>query len=126
MPLVGIVYGILLCVLGIAGYLLTGSAHPTALIPLAFGLPTIIAGAIARTEKYLKHAMHAAATISLLGFLGTAPGLLTLPRLLSGHEVERPGAVISKSIMAMLSLIFLILCVRSFIDARRARSKVAR
>ena len=49
-------------------------------------------------------------------------GLMGLPALLSGSEVERPAAVVSQSIMAILMAVFVGLCVRSFIAARRARS----
>ena len=41
--------------------------------------------------------------------------------MLSGGEVQRPAAAVSQSIMAMLMGIFVGLCVRSFIEARRAR-----
>jgi hypothetical protein len=40
--------------------------------------------------------------------------------LLSGADVQRPAAVVSQSLMAMLMAVFIGLCVRSFIAARRA------
>ena len=48
-------------------------------------------------------------------------GLLKLPALLSGGEVARPTAVIAQSVMAILMLLFVGLCVRSFINARVRR-----
>jgi hypothetical protein len=122
MPSTAILFGVLLILLGFAGWLGSGMESPTALIPTVFGLLLCIAGAAARKESRRKHAMHAAAMIGLLGFLGSASGLAELPALLSGGEVARPAAVASKSAMAILSALFVGLCVRSFISARRARA----
>ncbi len=41
MARVTIVFGVLLIVLGLVGYLGTGSVHPTALIPTWFGLALV-------------------------------------------------------------------------------------
>jgi fluoride ion exporter CrcB/FEX len=96
--------------------------HPTALIPAAFGLLLVVFGAMARDEKKRKMAMHIAVTVGLLGFLGTVPGLLKIGTLLSGGTVERPAAVISQSIMAVLMAVYVGMCVKSFIDARKRRA----
>jgi hypothetical protein len=77
---------------------------------------------VARDERRRAHAMHAAAVVALLGVLGTAPGLMSLPALLGGSPVARPLAVAAQSLTALLLLVFLALCVRSFVDARRRRS----
>jgi len=106
----------------LGGYFGSDRVSLTALIPAAFGLLLVIFGALARDEKRRKMAMHIAVTIGLLGFLGTVSGLLQLPTLLSGGVVERPGAVVSKSIMAVLMAIYVGMCVKSFIDARRRRA----
>lgn len=121
MPQVTIGYGLILILLGLAAYFSSGGASVTALIPAFFGLPVLIAGLLARKENLLKHAMHAAAVLALLGFLGTVPGLVKVFTLLGGGTVGRPSAVIVQAVMAVLSLIFLILCIRSFIQARKAR-----
>jgi fluoride ion exporter CrcB/FEX len=115
-------FGVVLVVLGVGGYFGTDRVSPTALIPAAFGLLLIIFGALARDDKRRKMAMHIAVTVGLLGFLGTVSGLVDLPTLLSGGTVARPAAVISKSIMAVLMAIYVALCVKSFIDARRRRA----
>jgi hypothetical protein len=116
-----IAFGAVLIVLGVAGYVGSGAASITALIPAIFGALLVAFGALARNEKMRMHAMHGAVLVGLLGFLGSASGLLKLPALLSGGEVARPAAVISQSVMAILMLLFVGLCVRSFIEARRAR-----
>lgn len=119
---VAVGFGAVLIVLGIAGYFGSGMVSMTALIPAAFGLVLLVLGVIARDPEKRKHAMHIAAMVGVLGFLGSARGLGKLIHLLSGQPVERPGAVIAQSVMAILMLIFTWLCVRSFINARRSRT----
>ena len=108
-------------VLGIAGFALTGSTHKTALIPCIFGFLFLVFGFLARKDNLRKHVMHAAVLIALLAFLGTARSLSHLPELLNG-TAEKPAAIITQSLNAGLSLLYIILAVRSFIQARRARS----
>ena len=115
-------FGIVLILLGLVGYFATGMVSPTALIPAAFGLLLVVFGAMARDDKKRKMAMHIAVTIGLVGFLGTVPGLLKIGALLSGGEVERPAAVIAQAIMAVLMAVYVAMCVKSFIDARKKRA----
>ena len=63
-----------------------------------------------------KHAMHAAAVVSLLGTVG---GLV--PVVLRGARIEEVAMKVGLG-MAILSAIFLALCVNSFIQARKARA----
>lgn len=119
-------FGVVLALLGAAGYALTGGVSITALIPTFFGLPLIVMGALALNERFRKHAMHAAAALGLVGFVGSAGGLPKLVTLLTGGEVARPAAVMAQSIMAALTAVFVGLCVKSFIDARRARTGSSR
>ncbi|MCP3980943.1 MAG: hypothetical protein GY716_16735 [bacterium] len=116
-----ILYGDLLIALGLVGYLMTDRVSLTALIPVLFGIPLNVLGVLAMRESLLKHAMHGAAMLGVLAFLGSAPALLHLPALLSGAELERPAKVAAQGAMCVLSLIFVALCVKSFIDTRRAR-----
>jgi fluoride ion exporter CrcB/FEX len=115
-------FGVVLIVLGLGGYFGSDMVSPTALIPAGFGILLVIFGVLARDDKRRKMAMHIAVTVGLLGFIGTVSGLLELPTLLSGGTVARPGAVISKSIMAALMAVYVGMCVKSFIDARRKRA----
>jgi hypothetical protein len=116
-----IIFGLLLVALGVLGYVGTGAASVTALIPAFFGAVLAVLGWIGRNERHRKHAMHAAAAVGLLGFLGSARGLAGLMAVLSGGVVERPAAVVAQSVMAVLMAVFVALCVKSFRDARRAR-----
>lgn len=124
MPAITIVYGLVLILLGVGGYFATGQESVTALIPAFFGIPVLLSGFVARNERYMKHAMHGAAILALLGVFGTAKGLLSIGSALSG-EAERPAAIYAQSIMAVVSLLFVVLCVRSFIAARKAREATA-
>jgi hypothetical protein len=116
-----IVYGIIFILMGLYGYFGISSESITALIPTFFGIPLLILGWIGLNEKYLKHAMHGAAVLNLLGFAGTVSGLIKFFRMLGGEQFERPSAITIQAIMAFLCLVFLILAVKSFIDARKKR-----
>ena len=111
--------GIILAVLGVGSYFTTGAASPTALIPAAFGIVFILLGFIARKETLRKHAMHGAALLSLLGIAGSAGGVLSTLTLLGGGTVERPEAAVAKAAMTVICIVFLVLAIRSFINARR-------
>lgn len=119
-----IVFGILLILLGIIGFVATGSHAPTALIPSFFGLLLTLFGSLARTEDAKNRMlwMHIAVTVGLLGFLFTTPGLINVIRMASGVTVKRPAAAIEQAFMWVVCGIFVALCVRSFINARRSRT----
>lgn len=125
MPSLAIFIGAALSVLAIVGYIATGMVSWTALIPAFFGVPIGLLGAAAMKPRWRKHAMHAAAVIALLGLLGSARGVPTAFRAMGGAEVDRPGAAISQAVMAALCLVFVIMAVKSFIDARRCRNQPA-
>lgn len=116
--------GLALVGVGLVGYFGTGAEHPTALIPAGFGVVLAILGALARNEQRRALYMHIAVTVGLLGFLGSFMGLVRFFRLLAGEAVARPDAVKAQAAMAALTGIFVILCVRSFINARRNRTAV--
>lgn len=95
----------------------------TALIPTFFGIPMLVLGIMARKEDLRKHMMHAAAALGLLGILGTASGLIKFPAYFTDQaSLERPNAVLVQGIMCLLCILFLVLCVRSFIAARKAQA----
>lgn len=122
MPKFSIVLGIIFIVMGLYGYFGISSESITALIPTFFGIPLLVLGWIGLNEKYLKHAMHGAAVLTLLGFAGTISGLIKFFKMLGGAETARPAAVTVQAIMALLCLLFLIFAIKSFIDARKNRA----
>ena len=112
--------GIILIVLGLVGFFVTGMQSVTALIPTFFGIVFLILGLIARKESARKMAMHIAMVIALLGIIGTFSGLIKFYTLITGGEVIRPAAVIAQSIMALLLITYLAMGVKTFIDARKS------
>ena len=102
--------------LGVGGYALAATRSVTALIPALFGLLLLGLGVLARSDGARKHAMHAAATVALVGFAGAVFRLVSSPA--GGGTL----AVSSQIAMALLTGAFVALCVKSFIDTRRARA----
>lgn len=121
MPRVAMLFGVIFIILGLVAYFGISSESITALIPAFLGLPMLILGWVAQNEKYLKHAMHGAAVLALLGFGGTVGGLIKFFRMIGGEQFERGSAITVQAIMALLCLIFLIFAVRSFIDTRKMK-----
>ena len=121
MPKITMAYAVSLILVGIIGYFATGMVSVTALIPMFFGLPMMVLSMLAKNPARRKLFMHVATALGLLGLLGSARGLGGFFTLLGGGEVARPGAVISQAIMAIISLVFVLLCVKSFIEARKNR-----
>jgi O-antigen/teichoic acid export membrane protein len=111
-----IVFGLLLTILGVVGYFLSGAVSVTALIPAFFGIVLMALGFLARAESMRKHSMHAAAAVGLIGFIGALMSLLRAPM-----ETRSAIANFSQIAMALLTALFVVLCVKSFRDARRAR-----
>jgi hypothetical protein len=118
-----ILFGILLIALGVYGYVHTGQKYPTSLIPVAFGIVLAIFGGLAHTPDSRRRMlfMHIAVTIGLLGFLATAPSIYSAFQLFKGKLFPYPAAIEEKAAMSGLMLIYVLLCVRSFIAARRSR-----
>jgi hypothetical protein len=116
-------FGVVLIALGIGFFVATGNTHPTSLIASAFGLLLLICGALANSPDAGRRMlwMHIAVTIGLFGFL--FPGFMTVKALVAaqGAPLARPTATLEQGVMAVICLIFVGLCVRSFIAARRAR-----
>jgi hypothetical protein len=115
---VAITIGVLLIALGIGGYAGSEYLHPTALIPAFFGVVLAILGIVVAVKPTArKHAMHAAAAIALLGALA-AGGRLVVSLSHGGHDRLALFCLVS---MTVLCVLFVILAVRSFIAARKAR-----
>jgi len=126
-PLVSIFFGLLLVALGIWGYWggdlglwePLGLARPerlsaTALIPAYVGAALVVLGLLAFKESLLKHAMHGAAMVGLLGLLAAVGRLVTTGNTKGVAGVSLIG-------MMLLCGLFVALCVNSFIQVRRRR-----
>ena len=116
MPKITLVVGVLLVVQGVGFYVGTSSKSITALIPTFVGLPILVLGILAMKESARKHAMHLAAALAMLGFLAAVGRMAS-----AGLSISPAG--ISVLILALLTGVFLLLCIKSFIDARRRRGE---
>ena len=67
MPTTTRLVGIVLMIIGLGSYWLTGRTSITALIPAFFGVVFVLLAYVARNEAARKHAMHAAVALGLLG-----------------------------------------------------------
>ena len=118
MPSISIACGTLLVLIGILGYVngvMTNHRSVTALIPAFVGIVLLLLGVFARMREGLrKHLMHAAVVVALLGFLASAGRLVS-----RANELSYNAAVVSQVSMALVCLLFVILAVKSFMDARR-------
>ena len=124
MAKVTLVFAVLLIILGLIGFIGTGSIHYTALIPTWIGVVLGICGALALSSDPKRRMlfMHISVTVALIVFLGAASELIR--GTLHAHAVgtvPNANATGSKIALAVLLLVYVILCVRSFIAARRAR-----
>ena len=116
-----ILFGVLLIATGLAGYFGTGAVQKTALIPSGFGVVLLVCGLLASNENRRMLAMHIAVLFGLLGAIGVIPTLLkTLLK-----EDRSLAALVAKTVTLVLCVVFVGLCVRSFIAARKAREAAA-
>lgn len=113
-PIIGMSTGIILIAMALAGYYGSGAVSKTAFIPAVPGILIILSCLVALVK--LKLGMHLAALFALLGFI--APLGRIIPTAIKGtFEFDLAG--IMMILMGVVCLAFLVLCVKSFIDARR-------
>jgi hypothetical protein len=120
---VTILIGALLVAVGCIGYFMpnvfgegTAQASMTGLIPAYIGGALMICGLIVLAKPTLrKHVMHLAAMVGVIGTLGG-----TMPIFRGGLDFGK-ASVIAGILTSLLSTVFVFLCVRSFIQARKAR-----
>jgi hypothetical protein len=117
-----ITFGLFLGILGAAFYYASDRLSPTPLIPAFFGAVLVVLGILAATSRWRKHAMHGAALIGLIGLV--VPGVMAVREYGKGEEMNGKK-VAEMGLMAALCGVFLVLCIKSFIDARRRRRQQA-
>ena len=116
------VFGALLVAISICFWLAMGTAQIAALHPAGIGVLLILSGALANTENTKRRMlwMHIAVTLGLIGFLTT--GIRAAIELSHGlASIVNLAAFYERVVIASVCLLFVALCVRSFIAARRAR-----
>lgn len=120
-----ILTGAVLACIGVAGYFASGMASVTALIPVGFGAALALLGVRAKHPDRRKMAMHLAALVAVLGMAGSAQGVPAVIAMIGGADVARPAAQVARALMFTVCLVFVVACIRSFIEARKARTKAA-
>ncbi len=123
MPIVSIVFGLALVAISVWSDQVTipdpdkGKSF-TLWIPAMFGGALLLCGLLALREKFLKHAMHAAAALGLI--CGIAAGSRFVPKLFGEINWNDPPTL-ATGLTTLVCLLFVGLCVNSFIQARRRR-----
>jgi hypothetical protein len=116
-------FGVLLIVISVGFWMATGRAEIAALHPAGVGLILLVSGALANSEDAKKRMlwMHIAVTFGLIGFLITGIRAVVTAAHGSAAIAANQLAFDERVVVALICLIFVILCVRSFIAARRSR-----
>lgn len=123
-----IMTGLVLILLGLLGYLnatpdAEGNKSPTAFIPSAIGALILLCGLIAFKDSLRKHAMHAAAVLGVLGFLGGFAPVIRQQAKGLPFDLSAPAVYVGL-LMSVVCFAFVALCIKSFMDARKARQAV--
>jgi hypothetical protein len=116
-------FGVLIALVSLGFWIGMGRAESAALHPAGIGVLLILCGVLANTENPKKRMlwMHIAVTLGLIGFLTT--GIRAAIALAKGTAMSiNPMGFEERVVIALISLIYVVLCVRSFISARRART----
>ena len=114
---ISIFYGIFLIIFGIFISLVSDSNSLTSYIPTFFGIPIFAFGYLTmRYPEKKKLFMHIIVLIGLIIFLGGLDFFRSYPNFF-----ENLWADISKIMMLLTGLYFLIQCIRSFVFARKNR-----
>ena len=112
-------YGLFLILWGIIISFISGSSSATSYIPSFLGLPLIIFSYLTiKFPSKKKLFMHIVVIFGLIIFLG---GLDVIRSLIGGYVFENFWADVSKTMMLLTGLYFLVQCVKSFIFARKNR-----
>jgi membrane-bound ClpP family serine protease len=94
-----ILFGLLLAAIGLGGYYFADAKQPMALIPAVLGIAMFVCGV--------------AALIGVIGFVGPLVALF--------EDIANTAAVLTKGLTSALCLMFVLMCVNSFLEVRRAR-----
>ena len=112
---ISLIYGIFLILWGIGVSYLSDSNSITSYIPSIFGLPILLFAVLALLiPSKKKLLMHIVVTFGLIIFLGGLDFFRSL-----GNPFENVWADSSKLMMMITGFIFTLLCVKSFIFARK-------
>jgi hypothetical protein len=116
--------GVLLVILGVASYAVTGAASVTALIPSVMGAALALCGVVAtRSRAPRPVALQVALGIAVLGVLATITSLQQLATVLASTGGAVRPALVARASMALILLVYLVVAVRAIVRGARARSR---
>ncbi len=108
-----ILFGVLLVAVGLGGYFLSDGDNPLSLAPAVLGVAMFVCGLVEARGAMRMMDMHVAALIGLVGFAGPLAALT--------QDAVQTATVLSNGLTSALSFVFVMLCINSFLEARRAR-----
>ena len=108
MRVLTIVFGILLTLLGVGYYSLTGLTHFSAFMLIFLGVLITLLGILQGKFEH-KHLLHGSILLAFLAFLGSFRSLFSLFRVLMGDEVPEQSVIMIRSIVCILSALFIML-----------------
>ena len=115
MEKISLIYGLFLILWGVGVSYLSASDSITSYIPSMFGLPVLLFAILALLfPNKKKLLMHIVVTFGLIIFLGGLDFFRSL-----GNPFENFWADSSKLMMLITGFIFTLLCIKSFIFARK-------
>ena len=119
----GIVLGTVLVALGVGAYVLSDFASVTALIPAFFGVLIAVLGVAGyqRTDRQ-RLAAYGIGLLAVLGVLGSTRGLPDIIALLTGGAVESTIAAVSQGTMIVVCLVLLVAMIQFIRDRRTTTS----
>lgn len=112
-----ILFGLLLVAIGLGGYYFADAKQPMALIPAVLGIAMFVCGVVAAQGAMRRLATHVAALIGMIGFVGP---MVTIFNDIT--NTANTAEVLAKGLTSALCLMFVLMCVNSFLEARRART----
>jgi len=117
MPMTTIVLGVLLVLLSVIFAGITQTTSITVFIPAIFGVLFLVLGVVAFQAKARMHAIHGALLLALLAIVGSAM------RVPTWFSQEGPSfyAILAQLLTLVLCIGYIVMGVRSFIAARKAR-----
>jgi hypothetical protein len=119
----GTVLGTVLVALGVGAYVLSDFASVTALIPAFFGVLIAVLGVAGyqRTDRQ-RLAAYGIGLLAVLGVLGSTRGLPDIIALLTGGAVESTIAAVSQGTMIVVCLVLLVAMIQFIRDRRTTTS----
>lgn len=122
MARLGIVFGLLLCALTVAGLVISPLKSPSQFIPMMFGIPVLFCGVVALNPHRRKHSMQVALGLAAVGTLiAGGRAIATAIRWADGGETNSLAFLMVAS-MSVICLVFLLAGTVMYVRARRQKN----